>query len=218
VEANVDMPDELAETAAAATDPLRGVEVGPFPRFRFDQHQWARICRLSGIPASADEARRDIEILVGIFRQERADDLQPQISPPDIRKELWELAEIARSMYNRLFHLTDSRTAHEALTLHEPQRLSQTLTLLSKLPKWFLVASHRVENRPRGPKTQNVYWLIGNLDAIRKQWTGRRITRSSKRTDGSRDFIKYVCSIADPHIGTGTVERAMKARIKTAVD
>jgi hypothetical protein len=92
------------------------------------------------------------------------------------------------------------------------RRLLQVLDVVRRLPKWLLVAAHRVEAK-RGPKAGNVYWLVGNLDGIRKQFTGKRITRSYK-DDGSKNYISYVCRIADPDIGDGTIDKAMKSRIK----
>jgi hypothetical protein len=69
-----------------------------------------------------------------------------------------------------------------------------------------------VKDEKRGPKSENVYWLVGNLDGIRAQFTGKKITRSYKDSDSVR-YIKYVCKIADPSIERGTIDRAMKHRI-----
>jgi hypothetical protein len=39
-----------------------------------------------------------------------------------------------------------------------------------------------------------------------------KITRSYK-DDASKKYITYVCRIADPDVGDGTIEKAMKDRI-----
>jgi hypothetical protein len=93
------------------------------------------------------------------------------------------------------------------------RRLLQVLDVVLRLPKWLLVAAHRVEADKGGPKAGSAYWLVGNLDGIREQFTGKRITRSYK-DDLTKRYVTYVCRIADPDIGSGTIERAMKARIE----
>jgi hypothetical protein len=85
--------------------------------------------------------------------------------------------------------------------------------VVQRLPEWLRVAARRVKADKRGPKTRNVYWLVGNLDGIRGHFTGKKITRSYK-DDASKQYITYVCRIADPDIGDGTIEKAMKDRIK----
>jgi hypothetical protein len=128
------------------------------------------------------------------------------------------------SPYSPLDRLTDFAGPHQSehlpasvqsmMGLDGQRRLSQVLDVLLRLPKWLLVAKYRgVEAKRRGPKAQNVYWLVGNLDGIREHFTGKKITRSYK-DDASKKYITYVCRIADPDIGDGTIDKAMKARIK----
>ena len=96
------------------------------------------------------------------------------------------------------------------------RRLLQVLDVVLRLPKWLLVAAHRVEADKRGPKAGNVYWLVGNLDGIREQFAGKTITRSYK-DDRSKKYITYVCRIADPHIGGGTIDKAMRSGLHGGV-
>src|SRR5262249_5869520 len=127
------------------------------------------------------------------------------------------------SFYSPLDRLTDFAGPHQSehlppsvqsmVGLDGRRRLSQALDVLLGLPKWFLVAAHRVEAGKRGPKAGNVYWLVGNLDGIREQFTGKKLTRSYKHP-AAREYITYVCKIADPNIGKGTIDNAMEARIK----
>ena len=209
------MPKRRARNHSAA-DVLAGVDANwPFPRFRLTDEQWSEVARLSGIPEGADDARHHIETTIGIFRESQATDLG-QVTSAEIRKELEALAARAQDLYDRLSKLVEVQDAYTALTggLDGQRRLSQVLDVLLTLPKWLLVAKYRgVEAKKRGPKAQNVYWLVGNLDGIREHFTEKKITRSYK-DDASKKYITYVCRIADPDIGDGTIEKAMKDRIK----
>src|SRR5262249_29575420 len=101
------------------------------------------------------------------------------------------------SVYSPLDRLSDFAGSHQSehlppvqsmVGLDGQQRLSQALDVLLGLPKWLLVAAYRVEAAKRGPKAGNVYWLIGNLDGIREQFAGKKITRSYK-DDASKEYI-----------------------------
>jgi hypothetical protein len=128
------------------------------------------------------------------------------------------------SLYSPLDRLTDFAEPHQSehlpssvrsmTGLDGQRRLLQVLDVVLGLPKWLLVAAHRVEADKRGPKAGNVYGLVGNLDGIREQFTGKKITRSYNKNDGSREYITYVCRIADPNIGDGTIDNAMRDRIE----
>jgi hypothetical protein len=236
----VEMPKSKAKPPQV--DPLAGVNTDrPFPRLGLSAAQWNEICRLSGIPDGADEARNSIEIALGMFRQFQATDLH-RMPLAKIRQEFDALADDSRSLYKRLSDLVRNRDAYTALIGHVPytpldrmsdtedhqaslssaesqrpiqdeQHLIQILDVLVGLPKWLLIGSRRVRPEKRGPKARNVYWLVGNLDGIRKQFAGKQISRSYK-DDASKKYITYVCRIADPHIGDGTIDKAMKNRIQ----
>ena len=61
------------------------------------------------------------------------------------------------------------------------------------------------------PRTEFLLKLI--LRRAKNRHTAKKITRSYK-DDASKQYIAYVCRIADPDIGDGTIEKAMKDRIK----
>jgi hypothetical protein len=109
--------------STARRDPLVGVETNrPFPRLRFTNEQWNEISNLSGIPKNGTDARKSIEIALGMFRQFQATDLR--LKPPaKIRKEFCALAEDAKNLYKRLSDLVSDRDAYTALT-GEISRLS----------------------------------------------------------------------------------------------
>jgi hypothetical protein len=215
----------------------------PFPRLGLTTAQWSEVSNLSGIPNGSHEARKSIEIALGMFRQFQETDLHRRPAA-EIRQEFHELAKDATNFYERLSGLMGNRDAYTALMggvlpfgpldrltdmadhqgsvssaevqglmQESSRRLAKIDEILLGAPKWFLTAAHRVKHEKRGPKAGNVYWLVGNLDGIREQFAGKKITRSYK-DDGSVEYIKYVCKIADPRIGRGTIDKAMRFRIK----
>lgn len=184
-----------------------------FPTVALTNGQWSKIAKLSGIPEESNDARDYIETIIGIFRVSEASDFD-QLESGKVRKELEALAECARDLHHRLIKVVKMGGAYTPLTMGgDGQQLSQVLDVLVGLPKLFLVAAYRVERSKRGPKAGNAYKLVGNLDGIREQYTRKEITRSYK-DDASKKYITYVCRIADPDIGNGTIEKAMKDRIK----
>ena len=84
--------------------------------------------------------------------------------------------------------------------------------MLQHLSDWLAIAAPRIEGTKPGPNAANVYWLVAVLDDIREKFTGLRITRSYKDA-ASKDYIAGVCQIANPSIGMGTIDAAMKNRI-----
>jgi hypothetical protein len=81
---------------------------------------------------------------------------------------------------------------------------------LNALVGWLQRALDEVEDMPRG---WNVGWLVAAFDEARKRYTGENIVRSAK-DESSREYITTVCHIADPSIQRGTIEGAMRERIK----
>jgi hypothetical protein len=61
-----------------------------------------------------------------------------------------------------------------------------------------------------GAKTGEDYILVAYLIGLAARFGGKEIRRSKKRNDTSMEYVKYVCAIADPSIGRGTIENAMK--------
>jgi hypothetical protein len=206
-----------------AADVLAGVDANrPFPRFRLTDQQWSEVAKLSGIPEGADEARNHIETTIGMFRESQASDLD-RVTSAEIRKQLEALAKLAHDLNSGFSKFVDEPDAYTALTgkLYErrrssqvlgARRLSEVLDVLSYLDSFLSDALGRVEDGKRGPKAKNIYWLVGNLDGIREHFTEKKITRSYK-DDASKKYITYVSRIADPDIGDGTIDKAMRDRI-----
>ena len=158
-----------------------------------------------------------------MFRESQASDLD-RVTPAEIRKQLKAQAKLAHDLYSGFSKLVDEPDAYTALTgklderrrssdVIDARRLSEVLDVLWYLDWLLSAALGRVEGGKRGPKAKNIYWLVGNLDGIREQFTGKRITRSYK-DDLTKRYVTYVCRIADRDIGDGTIEKAMKDRIK----
>lgn len=217
------MPKRRARNHPAA-DVLSGVDqTRPFPRFPLTDEQWKMTAKLSGIPEGAADARHDIETRIGIFRETQASDLD-RATPAEIRQQLEAQAKLAHDLNSGFSKLLDEPDAYTALTgnlderrrssdVLDARRLSEVLDVLSYLDWLLSDALRRVEGGKRGPKAKNIYSLVGNLDGIREHFTGKKITRSYK-DDASKKYITYVCRIADPDIRDGTIENAMKDRIK----
>jgi hypothetical protein len=94
-----------------------------------------------------------------------------------------------------------------AQALQTLKRLSDGVALLEV---WLGSRASGIERRPTRSR-QNLEWLVEALDGIARE-RGTPISRSYKSR--SRDFIVSVASIADPGIGQGSVDEAMKAVIK----
>jgi hypothetical protein len=158
-----------------------------------------------------------IEIAIGMYRQSQEADLHRR-SAAKIRRNLREFAKEFKKLYEQLSDFLDDRDAYMALTRpvspDNSRRLSELLDALLWAPKWFLIAANRVKDLKRGPQTRNVYDLVAQLDGIREHFTGKKISRSYK-DPASLQYIKYVCKIADPSIGDGTMDQAMRKRIKS---
>ena len=214
-------------------DPLADVDTNqPFPRLRLTEPQWGKISNLLGIHENGDEARKSIEIALGMFRQFQAADLLRE-QAAKIRNELRGIAKDTKNLHERLSNLMSKRVAYIALTggsnvaddqvslsdarsrrfaREAEQDLYHLRDVLLRAPKRFLITAHRIKDEKRGPKAENIRWLVGNLDGIREQFTGKKIIRSYKDSV-PLEYITYVCKIADPSVGEGTILNAMRDRI-----
>ena len=162
--------------------------------------------------------REELEVL-GVLAQ----DLNIRLGKLIKERDAYNAMTGTAILYSPLDRLTDFAGPHQSedmpssvqsiTGLDGQRRYLQVLDVVQRLPEWLRVAARRVKADKRGPKTRNVYWLVGNLDGIRSHFTGKKITRSYK-DDASKQYITYVCRIADPDIGDGTIEKAMKDRIK----
>jgi hypothetical protein len=78
---------------------------------RLTEAQWRKISNLSGIPESIDEARKSIEIALGMFRQFQATDLLRE-QAAEIRNKLRDIAKHTKDLRERLSILMSKRVLH----------------------------------------------------------------------------------------------------------
>ena len=202
---------------------------GPFPAFVLNDKQWNIIAKLSGISAQAAEARRELDAIVGRYRRFEVND-SIRVPSAKIRSEFDALRRETQAVLNRLHQLINNPDAHFVLMFTEqpeedtssrfPQttqleghdRLESALITFGRFADWLTIAASRIEDTRSGPSNANAYWLIAELDAIREKHTGLKISRSYKDPP-SKSYITAVCRIANPNIGSGTIDAAMKDRI-----
>jgi hypothetical protein len=176
-----------------------------YPDFKLTDKQWNEIARLGEFPASAaDEAQPMIEAAIRNHRlrkQRRA----AAMLPADVHKELMAISAAVWDLQERLRSVEQSQPVDMVLSFTKEK---ETLRLLEG--RVSLLAG----DIERGAKDRDAYYLVRVLDGILRECTGKPIMRSRKRTDNSHEYIKAVCRVADPDIGDGTIERAMKDCIK----
>src|SRR5262249_41076619 len=192
--------------------------------FKLTDEQWNEIAnesaKLGSIsPSKADEvqARPRMEAIIGILRS-RKQGRSASISPAEARKELMAISTIAWDLQERLRSLEQSHL----LVRHSfsyPKSHPEVMVLSFTKEKGNLrlleVRANLVAGDiGRGVKDRDAYFLVQVLDDILRECTGRGISRSNKRTNSTREYVKTVCRIADPDMGDGTIERAMKECIK----
>jgi hypothetical protein len=217
------VPKKTRDIAARpAADQLAGVDrYRAIPKFPLKEEQWNEVAKLSGIPRRALDAQHDIETALGLFMLSREDEFD-RVPVRVIRKELRALSKDVRDLCDRVERLLDDPNVSMALTplrisqapwMKMELSVSQVRAVFRGLPKWFLFAAYSIDPDKPGPKADKLHWLVATLDAIRERVTGKKITRSYK-DDASKNYIAYVCRIADSAVGDGTLELAMKERIK----
>jgi hypothetical protein len=192
------------------------------------EKQWAEIVRLSGLPS---ETRLLIGKTIALFRNVQK--TAGRHTARQTRDELKKLQKDALALHRSLFKLMANPHAHYAVTVPsvppggwppstvpEPRnqaqrRLETSLDALQHLASWLALASDRVEPMRPGAnrKAENVHWLLGMIGSIFERFTDKKISRSNKTTNTSREFLTTVLRIADPKIQPGTIERAMQSYI-----
>jgi hypothetical protein len=183
--------------------------------------EWTRIAQCSGLP---DEARPRIETIIELYKKLKGS--RPEQRPFETRDQFNRVEELARELGQELRLLTSNDAAVRAfiVALHPENRLAallgskeyiddarQKLEETIRQTEWLLEGCAHVELTPseKGPHTRDAYWLVDALDSVLEEFTGEHISRSGKRTS-TREYITAVVEIADPTIGPGTIDEAMK--------
>jgi hypothetical protein len=183
--------------------------------------QWEQVVRFSGLPP---EARVDIGRAIALYR------CVIPYRPSETRAKLEKLSKDALTLCDALKELHDHGYSRLVLTLAlEPsqpfetaggqqlarRRLAAITRELQGLAEWLRAARDRVaRGRPgaRGRATL-IALLVSELDRILERFTRKHIMRSDKKSTPGRQYVEAVCKIADPTIGRGSIDGAMKRQI-----
>jgi hypothetical protein len=93
--------------------------------------------------------------------------------------------------------------------------LYERVLTVERLRLWFEMAAGSLPAETKGAHkaAENHRWLVGRLDAILSEYTGRHINRSYKNDDLQR-YVELCFAAADPNVGTGSVEKAIQAFVR----
>lgn len=198
-------------------------------RIRLTDEQWNEIARHSGLPS---EALLEVSRVINYYRdaQTLAD---ARRRPSDLRAEIDRLRENAESLKVSLAGIFYDVDLFSAVILSRrpatgwpprtgpmaegivQQRIVSTLYELQRLSDWLVLARERIPRGKPGAKRQSspAYVAAERLDWILAKFTGKNLVRSRKRGD-TTGYVRAVLSVADPHIGNGTIAEAIKRQIK----
>ena len=193
----------------------------PYKPVRLTEEQWTEIVHYSGLP---DSVRPIIGRAIALYREYQAS-IDASMTAAKTRVELDRMSKDTAAVRTRLIKAMANPEARYALTVpiplpntipeprHEAHRRLETVVAeLQRISQWFGLARDRVTDTKSGAKRRAAPTglLVHNLDQILTQFTGRRIKRSKKM----RQYVRMVCEIADPNIGPGTIDEAIKDQAK----
>jgi hypothetical protein len=194
------------------------------PKFEMSDDEWQGLCSHIALPA---EARTQIDIFIALYRAFEEGmkshsllDANSRIENAAIalRKALDQIEAFPPEAMYALFRPSYSRP--EGGLGHPPinptdlfLRYIEYVSNIGKLETWLLAAVERVPPKtPSNDKSNNV-WLVEQLGVMLLRFTGKGISRSSKRNNVSREFVGTALRIACPSIGLGSIDEAMKDAI-----
>lgn len=191
-------------------------------RFNMSDEQWLELRRIDLVQ---ENARSAIEDAIWTYREASRIRFSPSASRSRLAKAhksvSTALADIAALSDDRLALFEIAQGSDLAVAampgLTSKRYLSGLTSEMEAANALFMRAIERVKNAKPGARTRAfpIYLLISQLDQILFQHSGKRITRSKKRNDSSRDYIIAVCKLADKNIGSGSIEEGMKRLIHT---
>lgn len=191
-------------------------------RFKMSDEQWLELRRIDFVQ---ENARGAIEDAIWAYREASRIRFSPSTSRSRFAKAhksiSTALADIAALSNDDLALSVIARdinfSAAAAPHLASKKYLSHLASEITAAKKLFAQAIDRIRNAKPGARTIAfpIYVLISQLDQILFQHSGKRITRSKKRNDSSRDYIIAICKLADKNIGLGSIEEGMKRLIQT---
>lgn len=189
--------------------------------------QWSELVSHSHLPP---EARSLVGRVIAMYRAFDKARHQSQTATQS-RAALGELAKLADKLKNGLIDIRDNPRAIVCLTLAlDPRqdfntgmdsgttahKIAGAIDDLKELATWLMAAQNQVKNDRPGARKKSfqIQMLVFVLDDILLRHGCNGISRSTKRTNTSREFVKAVIKIADPTARIPPIEDAMKRRIK----
>jgi hypothetical protein len=162
---------------------------------------------------SAD-ARHTVEYAIELYLRDR--NIEDQASAPAAAKT--KLARVSLHAEN-LAALLDALGTEERAALDfawykdgtesdVDRELALVSAILQDIAKHTAEASWVAGADKRNNYASPVESLVGFLDNILREKAGTRVKGSNK---GERQFVETVCAIADPEIGQGQIDEAIKA-------
>lgn len=185
--------------------------------------QWQDIKEKSHLP---DEARDQIEQAIIFYRICKS--TIGGKSPAQIKKNLKNLTIQAKKLDASLKDLADQTLAMVVLSsIQNPQtiqpynpasaseRIAELQRHLADLSDWIQDGHNKLGNwRPGAGQRKILLTLfIHSLDGIYLEFRGEHIKRTTKEKANATDYIRAVCRVADPKIGNGSIDEAMKTII-----
>jgi hypothetical protein len=168
-----------------------------YPDFTLTGEQWDTIARLAGIPASANKARLELQTALGLYRLRT----RLRMLSDDARKELAAIGGGLRNLQERFERLAGLLPSGWSISFSKELRVLRLIE-----DRYFIRGG---TGPAKTGQTTAAYILVAYLDKFAQRFGGKRIQRSDKTNDTSREYIEFVCEIANFGIGPGTIDKAM---------
>lgn len=183
-------------------------------KFSLSDDAWKEISRHVKLP---DTAKAEVENCIGIYHHFKGT-LGTLQKPHEAKAELELIEKDALSLLEKLknpgtlawYAMVDSLgfpTRH-ASSLHYEEYLAH----FEKFSVWVDKAKNSISPAKPGGDPGNVRWLVDQLGYILEKSTGHPLSRS--KNFGPMDYVRAVFSVADPDVGTGTIDLAVKEHLK----
>jgi hypothetical protein len=183
-------------------------------RFSLSDDAWKEISRHVKL---SDGAKEEIENCIGIYHHFKST-LGALQKPHEVRDALELMEKDLSSLLARLknpgtlawYAMLDSLgfpTKH-ASSLHYEEYVAH----FEKFGVWLDKAKSSIYPAKTGGDPGNARWLVDKLGYILEKWTGHPLSRSNNF--GPMDYVRAVFSVADPDVGTGTIDLAVKEHLK----
>jgi hypothetical protein len=94
-------------------------------------------------------------------------------------------------------------------------QLYERVLTVEQLRLWFERAARSLPAETKGAHkaAENHRWLVGQLDGILSECTGRHISRSYKADDLQR-YVELCFAAVDPSVGIGSIKQAIEAHVR----